>query len=86
LFNYFYAVNQTIWRTAQPGSYLKKTVGVQALFDMLQYLLNKLEITESNFSIESLSMRLKVCENIDPEGTKYQAAGLLEELAEMHSA
>lgn len=76
LFNYFYAVDQTIWRTAQPGSYLKKTVGVQALFDLLQYLLNTLEITETNFSIESLSARLKVCENLDPEGTKYQASGI----------
>jgi DNA phosphorothioation-associated DGQHR protein 1 len=76
LFNYFYAVNQTIWRTAQPGSYLKKTVGIQALFDLLQYLLNKLEITETNFSIKSLSARLKICENLDPEGTKYQASGI----------
>lgn len=76
LFNYFYAVNQTIWRKAQPGSYLKKTVGVQALFDLLQYLLNRLEITAANFSIESLSARLKVCENLDPEGTKYQASGI----------
>ena len=76
LFNYFYAVDKTIWKTAQPGSYLKKTVGVQALFDLLQYLLDRLEITEANFSIESLSTRLKVCENLDPEGTKYQASGI----------
>jgi hypothetical protein len=76
LFNYFYAVDKTIWKTALPASYLKKTVGVQALFDLLQYLLDKLEIIEINFSIESLSARLKVCENIDPEGTKYQASGI----------
>jgi DNA phosphorothioation-associated DGQHR protein 1 len=76
LFNYFYAVGQTVWKTSLPGSYLKKTVGVQALFDLLQYLLNKLEITETNFSIVSLSERLKVCENLDPEGTKYQASGI----------
>lgn len=76
LFNYFYAVGQTVWKTSQPGSYLKKTVGVQALFDLLQYLLDKLEITETNFSIVSLSERLKVCENLDPTGTKYQASGI----------
>lgn len=76
LFNYFYAVNQTIWRAAHPDSYLKKTIGIQALFELLQYLLSKLEITETNFSIESLSARLKVCQNLDPDGAKYEASGI----------
>lgn len=76
LFNYFNAVNEKIWKKAQPDSYLRKTVGVQALFYILQHILNKLEVTETNFSFVSLSARLDGCSNIDPNGTKYQASGI----------
>jgi hypothetical protein len=76
LFNYFSAVSIAIWGKANQQSYLRKTVGVQALFDLLLYLLSKFEINSTNFSIESLSERLKACGNIDPDGTKYQASGI----------
>lgn len=41
--NYFEAVKSTFWDAAVPGSYIKKTVGVQALFDVLLKLLDNFE-------------------------------------------
>jgi DNA phosphorothioation-associated DGQHR protein 1 len=76
LVNYFYAIDKTIWKTASNRSYLKKTVGIQALFDVAQFLLTNLEITELNFSKDSLHNRFIGCENIDPEGKQYQASGI----------
>lgn len=37
--NYFKAVEETLWEVAQEDSYLFKTVGVQALFDVLNRIL-----------------------------------------------
>ncbi|NTV15724.1 MAG: DGQHR domain-containing protein [Desulfobulbaceae bacterium] len=76
LCNYFSAVRSTVWATAGKGSYLRKTVGVQALFDVLKELLCSLPITANNFSTENLSASLKPCSNLDPEGDKYQASGI----------
>jgi hypothetical protein len=36
--NYTIACQSVFWVTAQPGSYILKTVGVQALFDILRKL------------------------------------------------
>lgn len=41
--NYFRAVELSFWASAPPGSYIKKTVGVQALFDVLLKLLENFE-------------------------------------------
>ena len=76
LCNYFSAVKATVWAGAGQGSYLFKTVGVQALFDVLKELLSDLPITASNFSIKSLSATLQPCSNLDPQGDKYQASGI----------
>jgi len=76
LCNYFLAVRSTVWATAGKGSYLRKTVGVQALFDVLRLLLCDLPITASNFSAKSLSATLQPCSNLDPNGDKYQASGI----------
>ena len=76
LCNYFSAVKKTVWAGAGQGSYLFKTVGVQALFDVLKELLSDLPITASNFSIKSLSATLQPCSNLDSKGDKYQASGI----------
>ena len=76
LCNYFSAVKATVWAGAGKGSYLFKTVGVQALFDVLKELLSDLPITASNFSIKSLSATLQPCSNLDPQGDKYEASGI----------
>lgn len=74
--NYFYAVRDTVWKTAGAGSYLRKTVGVQALFDALRELLLAQPVTSSNFGREALAERLRSCSNLDPSGDKYQASGI----------
>ncbi|MDP2057295.1 MAG: hypothetical protein Q8K35_06010, partial [Thiobacillus sp.] len=76
LCNYFAAVRFTVWSTAGKGSYLRKTVGVQALFDVLRELLISKPITAANFSYDALVMTLTPCSNLDPTGDKYQASGI----------
>ena len=76
LCNYFSAVRSTVWASAGNGSYLRKTVGVQALFDVLKELLFDSPITASNFSVATLSATLQPCSNLDPNGDKYQASGI----------
>jgi len=76
LCNYFSAVRYTVWATAGKGSYLRKTVGVQALFDVLKELLCDSPITASNFSVKTLTETLTPCSNLDTDGNKYQASGI----------
>lgn len=76
LCNYFSAVRSTVWATAGKGSYLRKTVGVQALFDILKELLCDSPITANNFSVNVLTATLQPCSNLDPNGDKYQASGI----------
>ena len=76
LCNYFTAVQSTVWANAGNGSYLRKTVGVQALFDVLKVLLCDSPITATNFSVNALSAILQPCSNLDPDGNKYQASGI----------
>lgn len=76
LCNYFTSVRSTVWGNAGQGSYLRKTVGVQALFDILKELLCELPITASNFSVDALTVIFRPCSDLDPNGDKYQASGI----------
>lgn len=76
LCNYFAAVQDSVWSNAGKGSFLLKTVGVQALFDVLRELLINTPITSANFSHSSLRNRLDPCKYLDPAGNKYQASGI----------
>lgn len=76
VFNFFTAVAATIWKEASAQSYLKKTVGIQALFDVLKLILVKREVSADNYSISSLVQLLRACESIDLNGDKYQASGI----------
>lgn len=76
LCNYFAAVQFSVWATVGTGSYLRKTVGVQALFDVLRELLTTKPITAANFSYDALVVTLTPCSNLDPAGDKYQASGI----------
>ena len=76
LCNYFVAVRETVWAGAGEGSYLLKTVGIQALFDVLRELLESTPIVAKNFSAKVLTERLVPCSNLDPAGDKYQASGI----------
>lgn len=76
VFNFFHAVSNTIWQHTGEGSYLRKTVGVQALFDVLRILTVKRPISAESFSIESLSKLLEKSAGMDSNGDKYQASGI----------
>lgn len=76
LCNYFSAVRSKIWTAAGKGSYLRKTVGIQALFDVLRELLVSMPITATNFSYGNLGKILEPCSNLDPAGDKYEASGI----------
>jgi len=74
--NYFSAVRATVWKSAGQGSYLRKTVGVQALFDVFRELLLSRPVTAANFSCDALTVILTRGSNLDPAGDKYQASGI----------
>ena len=76
LCNFFSAARASIWRFAGENSYLRKTVGIQALFDVLKEVLKSKPINAENFSFESLSSMLASCSALDPNGDKYQASGI----------
>lgn len=76
LCNYFSAVKFTLWDKVGAGSYLRKTVGLQALFDVLRTILAIAPVTADRFSEKNLRLMLAPCSNLDPEGVKYQASGI----------
>lgn len=76
LCNYFAAVQVSVWSKAGSSSYLRKTVGVQALFDVFRTLLLTSPIKSSTFSREALIFKLAPCATLDPEGNGYQASGI----------
>lgn len=74
--NYFSAVQHEIWDHVGAASYLRKTVGVQALFDVLKVIVASRPITSDNFSETALRSLLSPCNGIDSSGTKYEASGI----------
>jgi DNA phosphorothioation-associated DGQHR protein 1 len=73
---YFAAVAEKIWMPAAQNSYLRKTVGIQATFDVLRDLLNTKPINAENYSKKALEEMLAPCQWLDPKGGKYQASGI----------
>jgi DNA phosphorothioation-associated DGQHR protein 1 len=76
LCNYFSAVAAKIWTPAGANSYLKKTVGIQAAFDILRDILSARATTAANYSRPALESLLAPCAGLDPAGDKYQASGI----------
>jgi DNA phosphorothioation-associated DGQHR protein 1 len=76
LCHYFAAVATQIWSPAGPNSYLKKTVGIQAAFDVLRDLLVSRTVSAVNYSTDALEILLAPCSGLDPAGDKYQASGI----------
>lgn len=76
LCNYFSAVASQIWAPAGANSYLKKTVGIQATFDILRDILSVRATTAANYSQSALESMLAPCAALDPAGDKYQASGI----------
>ncbi len=76
LCNYFTVVRTIIWNRVDHSSYVRKTVGLQALFDVLRVLLSLGPITATRLSEASLQTLLANWSSLDPNGDKYQASGI----------
>lgn len=73
--NYFAAVDFTFWQNAPQGSYIQKTVGVQALFDVLMKLLDNFE-TRLDGGVDDFVTKLKPAASANLDFTGAQASGL----------
>lgn len=74
--NFFNAVEFMIFKHVPDTSYIKKTVGIQALFGILKEILaNKLEI-DKNISIDYFSQFVNKFSKVDFSDNFYTASGL----------
>jgi len=75
--NYFMAVDDLMWAGASEGSYIKKTVGVQALFDVLRMLLiSEKNLTQETASVNFFKNCLVEAAKIRFEGPHFEASGI----------
>ena len=75
--NYFTAVQQVFFANAKPGSFIRKTVGIQALFEILKKISPGL-LERKNISISYFVDYLSKASDIDfadPEYTSSSASG-----------
>lgn len=72
--NYITAVDQLYWQKAPKNSYIIKTVGIQALFDVLKGILKTLNINPE--IIIDFKEILKNTENLDFSDRFFQSSGI----------
>jgi DNA phosphorothioation-associated DGQHR protein 1 len=72
--NYFAAVDAVFWSNALPGSYIKKTVGVQALFDVLLILLDGFKERLDGDVVDFIK-KLEPAGHVDFSGAQASGAG-----------
>jgi len=76
--NYFTAVKNVLWSTTTFRSFIIKTVGVQALFDILKIMLNDVTISGmdmADLNIKYFADRLFKVRNVDFSDNFFQASG-----------
>ena len=71
--NYFSAVSEHLWK-GNEGSYIRKTVGVQALFDVLRIVCQE-AIAAKDISENFFLKKLAPCRSIDFANNFFQASG-----------
>ncbi|SKB62693.1 DNA phosphorothioation-associated DGQHR protein 1 [Parapedobacter luteus] len=72
IFNFLSAAKNTIWKDYDPKSYIFKTVGVQALFDILKRILQHERLTEE-YEFETY---LETAMKYDFSSSSVQASGI----------
>ena len=72
--NYFEAVDSLFWQDVAQGSFIKKTVGVQALFDVLLKLLGDFE-HQLDGDVADFVRKLEPAARAGIDFTKAQASG-----------
>lgn len=71
---YFLAVREKIWKKATADSYIVKTVGIQALFDVLRAIAAE-AVASKAVSVEWFNNRLRPVFNTDFSDQFFQASG-----------
>ena len=71
--NFFSAVKETFWLEAKPESFIIKTIGVQALLDILRKLCPE-AIDAKDISVRYFADRLAGAKNVDFGGAAFQNA------------
>ena len=71
--NFFNAVARVMWKS-ESRSYIRKTVGIQAIFDVLREICSE-AVAEKKASQEFFARRLAVCGTIDFADDFFQASG-----------
>jgi len=69
---FFIVAKKTLWASATLRSYIRKTVGIQALFDVFRLSVEKFG---ANASISDLESILGACSKVDFSDRAYQASG-----------
>ena len=72
--NYFKAVEETLWNHAENGSFIVKTVGIQALFDVLRWLLNDFDKSR-DLSAAHFKKLLRSADKVNFAGEFFHASG-----------
>jgi DNA phosphorothioation-associated DGQHR protein 1 len=72
--NYFTAVNRLFWEDAKPTSLIRKTVGVQALFDVARPIM-KASVSKKDFSEATFGKRLQPASKVDFADSFFQTSG-----------
>lgn len=76
LFNYFIVSDELYWRKSPDNSYIKKTVGIQALFDVLKTILNMESVSSLHkFTSDYFHNELSKSEHVDFTNNFFQASG-----------
>jgi DNA phosphorothioation-associated DGQHR protein 1 len=73
VFNFFVACEQVLWQKAARDSFIVKTVGIQALFDVLRSIATDV-ISSKDISVDSFKSRLRFAENIDFSSYEFRNA------------
>lgn len=72
IFNYLKMIKKYLWVDALNNSYIHKTIGIQALFDVLRFIASRTKIEDLSNALEKTleqSKHLNFCDNF------YQASG-----------
>lgn len=72
--NYLRACNDLFWKDASQNSFITKTVGVQALFDILRKLAKQAVFTDKNIKVDYFSQKLQPAKHIDFAGDYFRNA------------
>lgn len=72
--NFFVSVNEWLWAQATPKSYIKKTAGLQALFEVLVDLLKNFE-KDRDISVQFFSNYLSKASHVDFGADFFQSSG-----------